>query len=980
MDKYEYKIRAEEIKTLISQKKYVEAAKVADTIDWTRVKSVMMLCTVSDVYKVNRRFEDAKLLLEMANERHPSGRMILYSLCDLAIRMGDVVHAIEYYKDFVQVAPNDSGRYVLQYKLYEAQDVGLEERIAVLEELKKKDYREKWAYELAYLYHRVGLATKCVEECDELILWFGEGKYVMKAMELKTLHQPLSPSQQRKFDAYMMRRQGLRVPEEAEQEPAGKQQSKAAKGRASGQEMDIQVKTMDVGKYNTINLQKELAASMQELMQEGRKMAAQGRQEPEPAYPETAYAQPEYSEPAYRESEYGQPEYSEPEYPEEADVQPEYAEGQNGAAAHISEPEAEYPEREAENAQRKQAEPQGIRSARTEKKSDNTLPRGLDGQAGVMPQEHPAEKQITGQMNIEDIMREWEKMKRENEEKRRQEIRQRVQEQTGALFRDFDETSRKGVLERLQKEERIPVDRRERSRDSVISAHTKIWAAEEVQNAMKAAAAAGSQAGAREAAEQEKAARAELQAQRAGAAEPVQEETRAAVQEPVSRTVQEETEEQAAQAAQKAAEAQAAAAMQKAAEALAAAMMQKAAEVKAETEENRTGASRGAAGTETAEPAAEEQKTSGPEEAAAESAERKEAGTETAEGKSAEADQAGPEPEAAVPAGKEPEAVLEPSEPDTEPEEDRTSSEAGAAAQVPAGTDAGRRQEPEAKEKDSAEEPKEEQSGKQAAGKQAAGKQKADKAEGDRSLTGAEKRLFASFVPTKGAMKRLVSALDQISLTACTGNLIITGEPGSDTLELAKNVVKDLKAKEPGFSGRVAKITGSALNSSKKQPAELVEKLAGGALMIEKAGEISEACAQKLLEGLNQEKWGILVILMDTRRRIRKLLEDNPQMASFFNARFDVEALDNSTLVAYGCQYARMQEYAIDELGRLALHTRIEDMQTSDHIVTVKDVREIVDEAINHAERKTPKHLMDVLLSRRYDDNDMIILHEGDFI
>ena len=139
MDKYEYKVRAEEIKTLISQKKYADAARVADTIDWTRVKSVMMLCTVSDVYKVNRRFDDAKLLLEMANERHPSGRMILYSLCDLAIRMGDVVGAVEYYKDFEQVAPNDSGKYVLQYKLYEAQDVGLEERIAVLEGLKKKD-------------------------------------------------------------------------------------------------------------------------------------------------------------------------------------------------------------------------------------------------------------------------------------------------------------------------------------------------------------------------------------------------------------------------------------------------------------------------------------------------------------------------------------------------------------------------------------------------------------------------------------------------------------------------------------------------------------------------------------------------------------------------------------------------------------------------------------------------------------------------
>ena len=283
---------------------------------------------------------------------------------------------------------------------------------------------------------------------------------------------------------------------------------------------------------------------------------------------------------------------------------------------------------------------------------------------------------------------------------------------------------------------------------------------------------------------------------------------------------------------------------------------------------------------------------------------------------------------------------------------------------------------------------KEEQKERQAAGKpgegqktvQPAGKKKAEGTEGDRRLSSAEKRLFASFVPTKGAMKRLVTALDQISLAAYTGNLIITGEPGSDTLELAKNVVKDLKAKNPDFSGRIAKITGSALSGSKKPPEELVEKLAGGVLMIEKAGEISEECAKKLQQALNQERWGILVILMDTKRRIRKLLEENPEMASFFNARFDVEALDNSTLVAYGCQYARMQEYAIDELGRLALHTRIEDMQTSDHIVTVKDVREIVDDAIDHAERKTPKHFMDVLLSRRYDDNDMIILHEGDFI
>ena len=200
LDKYEYKIRADEIKVLIARGEYAQAVDIADTIDWRRVKSVMMLCTISDLYKINRRYEDARNMLLLAYERRPGGRTICYSLCELSIKMEDFVPAVNYYKEFVQVAPKDPGRYILQYKLYEAQDVSLEERIGVLEELKKRDYREKWAYELAYLYHRVGLATRCVEECDELILWFGEGKYVIKAMELKMLHQPLSPSQQEKYD------------------------------------------------------------------------------------------------------------------------------------------------------------------------------------------------------------------------------------------------------------------------------------------------------------------------------------------------------------------------------------------------------------------------------------------------------------------------------------------------------------------------------------------------------------------------------------------------------------------------------------------------------------------------------------------------------------------------------------------------------------------------------------------------------------
>ncbi len=203
MDKYEYKIKADEIKELIGDGEYGLAADIADGIDWRRVKSVTMLCTISDLYKINRRYEDAKNMLLLAYDRRPGGRIILYSLCELCIKTGDLVRALSCYKEFVQAAPKDSGRYVLQYKIYAAQNVGLKERIGVLEELKKKDYREKWGYELAYLYHCAEMSSKCVEECDQVVTYFGYGKYVMKALELKMQHQDLSPMQQEIYEQGM---------------------------------------------------------------------------------------------------------------------------------------------------------------------------------------------------------------------------------------------------------------------------------------------------------------------------------------------------------------------------------------------------------------------------------------------------------------------------------------------------------------------------------------------------------------------------------------------------------------------------------------------------------------------------------------------------------------------------------------------------------------------------------------------------------
>ena len=247
-----------------------------------------------------------------------------------------------------------------------------------------------------------------------------------------------------------------------------------------------------------------------------------------------------------------------------------------------------------------------------------------------------------------------------------------------------------------------------------------------------------------------------------------------------------------------------------------------------------------------------------------------------------------------------------------------------------------------------------------------------------RALTREERELYAPFIQSRSAREQLVKAIDNISLAAYTGNVIITGEEGMDTLSLAKNMVREIQATDSNFSGKVAKISGHALN--KKDTADTLSKLKNGALIICKASEMNDATANVLHKALQQESQGIVIILEDTKRDIDKFLEKHEKLRECFTARMDVEALSNNTLVAFGKQYAREMEYSIDELGELALHTRIEDMQTIDYVVTVVDVKQIVDEAINHANKKTLKHFFDVLFAKRYDDEDMIILTEKDFV
>lgn len=963
MDKSEYKLRAEEIKDLISRGEYAQAAEIADTIDWRRVKSVMMLCTISDLYKINRRYEDARDMLLLAYERRPGGRTICYSLCELSIKMEEYVQAIEYYKEFVQVAPKDPGRYILQYKLYEAQDVSLEERIAVLEELKKRDYREKWAYELAYLYHRVGLAARCVEECDELILWFGEGKYVIKAMELKMLHQPLTPEQQEKYDhrfdapgtqqysqnyaqdpgygqnetydpnqgyvqdgsydpnqgyaqggsydpnqgyaqdgsydpnqGYVQdggyeSNQGY-VQEETYEQVTGDTrvyetvqpvQPQQAPAQPAEDDFDIHVKTMDVGQYNTINLQAELAAGLREVLSEDHAketsdsitrsivapMIDPGDSDTESLdYPEIADVSEDDLEPETEQMESSEVFFGEtgeigdlsqvpqveteeilPEEPVVArrtDVVPELSEVQKTPEVQeiVKEPETQkVPEAPVE----------------PPKELADVLAQESDGQISlVMPEAESIEKQITGQMNIEDILAEWERKKKENLEKREEEVRQHVLQQTGAMFTEFEQAVRDGLLEKLEKEKAAD------TADTVAEDTTDTDEVEELEEITEEPATE----------------------------EPVEELTEAAPaeeaeQEPVEELPEEDTVEELAE--------------------------EPAYEPEAEEFE------------EPAEPEAEiyEQEEIVDEEQA--------------------------EPEGAM----DDESVEEPTAEAVESADEETAREEIelTAEETPEAGEAPEQPERPAVERDKAK---------------------------VRALTREERELYAPFIQSRSAREQLVKAIDNISLAAYTGNVIITGEEGMDTLSLAKNMVREIQATDSNFSGKVAKISGHALN--KKDTADTLSKLKNGALIICKASEMNDATANVLHKALQQESQGIVIILEDTKRDIDKFLEKHEKLRECFTARMDVEALSNNTLVAFGKQYAREMEYSIDELGELALHTRIEDMQTIDHVVTVVDVKQIVDEAIAHANKKTLKHFFDVLFAKRYDDEDMIILTEKDFV
>lgn len=957
MDKYEYKLRSDEILKLIEEEKYVEAVNIADAIDWRRVKSLTMLLRIAALYRVNRRNEDSKGILMLAYDRYPTNRSVVYSLCEVSIELDDVVAAIEFYKEFVKLAPRDNGVFTLRYRILEAQEASLEERIELLEELKKRDYQEEWAYELAYLYHRVGLGTKCVEECDDLILWFGDGPYVMKAMELKMLHAPLTAIQEKKY--MLMQSAAKNIPEDveyAENENYEGQyytESEYASGDEEGQyytepeyvgeaeedqyyteseyvgeteedqyytepeyvgevvedqyytepeyeneqhyvgvtytddseyeqrsslsnvyqnEQPTYMET-DMSQYNTINLQKVVAESMRELFPDDEDMYAENREDI--AAIEKELEKEKSGKIAQMTA--GVSEIA-PE-PQAGAVKKVIVPGQD---AHFIQSDTDI--EELRNSDEISEENTSFEEELKTEYSMHELPEYSE----ALQEEHIPFKPITGQMNIQDVLVEWERMKKENEEKRKESVRQLVLQQTGQLFKDFDDSINSGILGELSQEENDIDNEIEISEESENTVEDLTFRTETLleenddlsdDNYVN---------------EYEEAYYNEVDSE---SGEEVDSE---AVYEEMSAAFTEDDEVEEVEEVEELEELE-------------------------ELEED-----------DEAVVLAEEEMTI--------------------------MSSSVSKPRIIMPAQTDNSFAANPGKPHI----------------VIKNVNEALEEEPILKTQEISMNTEEISSLPERIIAATTKETKGVKKEQIRQFTQEEHDMFEDFAVTKKIRKQIIHALDEMTLASYTGNVMITGEPGLGTLRLAKNLIRQYQKADNDFSGKVAKITGEQLNLRDMEVT--FDKLSNGALIIEEANGLNEQTLYDMANLLNQDDFGLLVFMTDTKKGISKLLEKQAMISDYFTLRIDLMEMDNNALVAYAKNYALALEYSIDELGTLALYTRIANIQTGNHIVTKDEVRDIVDEAIWKSKKFKIKNFVDVLFSKRYDQEDMIVLKERDFI
>ena len=985
MDKYEYRVKTEQMLDHLEKKEYQQAKEIADGIDWRRVKNASMLNTVSEIYEYNGEFKKGRDILFLAFDRAPGSRKIVYRLGTLALKIKDIREATDCYEEFVKLAPKDPNQYILKYKILRTQGASLTDQITALEEFKKAEYIEKWAYELAKLYDEAGMTAECLEECDDLILWFSEGKYVYLAMELKMKYKPLTPLQQEKYDS---RPGAVKKKPEPEKQP-----------ESTLEEVD------DENEYNesteeTVDVQEEpVREPVTERVDESEVQEIPPQEVP---MQETVVQEEIPQEVPMQET------VVQEEIPQEEIVEE--------AAEEVVEEEPVYTEPE------EAAEEHGstIKQVVTGATLEEALAQGMAVANGITIEEEAMKERedeilANGQMMIDDILQKWEEKQKDHEaaiEKQKAKDEERLQkEREQARIR--------------QEEERREVERKAAEAE----ARRK---AEEEEAARKAAEEEArrkaEEEAARKAAEEEARRKAEEEAARKAAEE---EARRKAEEEAARKAAEEEARRKAEEeAARKAAEAEA---RRKAEEEAA----RKAAEEEAEPisktqripddivrlmEEMGNEESEEELyeedfedGSETEEDFIEgiEEELSGIdmsgssfeeadfgdedfEEADFEEEDFEDEDFEEADFEEEDFEDEDFEDEDFEEADFE-EEDFEADFADVDDEEDFDADFADVDDEETDFDDEDLEIEDdeEADEELEIEEPSEEEI--QARIKKSKGGVPFDTGfvvtgRYDLSatseiglkagLTEEQKKLFSYFVPVRGMSEQIVEVLDndrraQREGTSKTGNLLVIGRKGSGKTVLAVDIVKAIQKQRSLKQGKVAIVTGESLN--KKELTNIIQKLRGGAIIIEHAGKLNARTVKELNYLMEKKTGELLFVLEDQRKPLERLMTANPEFKKKFSSKLELPVFINDELVTFGQTYAKENGYKLDEMGILALYSRIDVMQREDHAVSVAEVKEIMDEAISHSQKANVKHLARRVFGKGTDDSDRIILKEEDF-
>ena len=912
MDKYEYNLKLDQIKALSAEEGYMSAAEIADSINWNKIKNVNTLVKIGEIYEKAERYQDARDILLMAYDRSPIGRMIIYRLAEVAIKMGDYDAATEYYDEFVEIAPHDDMKYVLRYAIKKGQGASFDELITILEEYKDEEYTEEWAYELAYLYHKAGKADKCIDACDELILWFGDGPYVERALELKMLYQPLTKAQEEKYRRFKAEKEKpAKIKDEAEVTEIGAMEMVKG-GEIVHDDVTIPQITVNQEKFNTVNLQQEIAKGMQQIMEaKGKNEVADTMDTIKKIVEDIPYLKLEKEQ-------------------EEYVQQPEETE-------HIA----------------------------TDEEIDGSLKLNFkellgedaDGQMSmVMSEKTQLEHQITGQMSIQDVLEEWEKTRhaaeialKEAEQQKLESAKARALQEAGDIMERLNDVIPKldaGVTPKELLEEeylKVPVDIIEQK------------------------------AAVKEPEEEQKPDMQELYA----------EETVDEVQEP--QEVPKEAIEEAPEP-------------QEAPE-----------EAIEEVQESQ----------EAPEEAIEEVQESqeAPEEAIDEAQESQEAPEEAID----EAQEPQEAPEEAADEVKEP--VGEPEDIIMAEESEKDEILMQPTTMMPEITDDmlnvddDTSDDETSQEKENVSEKRDfdhvtsfiEQEIAKMTAKNPGLEKKLDMAktrkmpdislpedldseEDDsklketkhiKELTSEQKAIFSYFIPVKGMEDQICKAYNAVldhfnrKENASTGNLIIQGEQGCGKTMLATSFIKVLQKDGEQLTGKMGKIDAAALN--KKDVQQVVRKITGGCLIIERAGDIDRSIAAQLSFLMEHDITGTLYILEDTSKGIKKALSMDEGFASKFTEKISVPIFTNDELVLFAKSYSAELGYKIDEMAILALHNRISNIERIDQATTLTEVKDIIDEAIDREAHSGLKKAISILTARRYTDDDRIVLKEDHF-